>query len=308
MYIDNIDLPKDFLREEERCGYLVTEELKKIWAVELDLAKEFLRVCEKYDIKTSAFAGSILGAVRHKGFIPWDDDMDFCLTRVEFNKLLNIPKNEFHYPYYLQTPLGDQRFFCPYARLRNSETTGIITWNNSPEYNNGIFIDIFVLDGFPDRKSLYWKQFVKWSLVRPILENYRGCGKVYKKTDVMVNYVAKALSKLKTYEEWILLYNKIISSNNSKTERLALITHGRWFTKRYWLYRDELDDIIFVPFENIELPIPKSYDDILKRMYGDYMKYPPVGKRGQWHCGKILFEPDTPYKQYFKKHPELMAT
>lgn len=305
--IINTELPKSFFEEEERCGYLVTRELKKIWAVELDLAREFLRVCSKYNIKTSAFAGSILGAVRHKGFIPWDDDMDFCLSREEFNKLLHVPKSEFKSPYYLQTTLEDQRFFCPYARLRNDETTGIITWNKSPEYHNGIFIDIFVVDGFPESKSLYWKQFIKWSLVRPILENYKGHGKVYKKIDVLINCAAKALSKFKTYEEWVRIYDKVISSNNSKTNRLALITHGRWFTTRYWLYHSELDDIVFVPFENIEIPIPNSYDEVLKRMYGDYMKFPPVEQRGQWHSGKILYDPDTPYKQYFEKHPELVS-
>lgn len=306
MKLNSIILPDNFLCEEERCGYRVTEDLKKVWAVELDLAVEFMRVCNKYGIKTSAFAGSILGAVRHKGFIPWDDDMDFCLTREEFQKLLKIPPKEFKYPYYLQTTMGDQRFFCPYARLRNSETTGIITWNKSPDYNNGIYIDIFVLDGFTESRFQYWSQFIRWSFLRAILENYNGNGKTYKAFDRYVNAVAKKIAKTKSYEKWVKKYNKIICSNTAKTERLSLITHGRWFTNRYCIYKSELEDTIQVPFENIDIPIPRAYDNVLKRIYGDYMQLPPVEQRGEWHNGKIIFAPDIPYKEYFETHPDLV--
>lgn len=305
MKLKSIDIPEGFLDEEERCGYKVSKELKKVWAVELDLAKEFLRVCKKYNIKTCAFAGSILGAVRHKGFIPWDDDMDFCLTREEFEKLLMVPAEEFKAPYFLQTPLGDQRFFCPYARLRNSDTTGIITWHKSSDYNNGIYIDIFVLDGFIENKLKYLAQFVRWSILRPILENYNGNGKVYKWSDKIVNAMAKLIGKTKSYEFWLMEYNKVCSMNTSKTERLSLITHGRWFTSRYCISKKELEDVVLIPFENIEIPVPREYDKVLKRIYGNYMEYPPAEQRGEWHNGKIIFEPDIPYKEYFKKNPQL---
>ena len=82
-----IKLPEHFLEKEVRCGYSVTEKAKKIWAVELDLLAEFDRVCRKHDINYQIFAGTLLGAVRHEGFSPWDDDVDVCLLRGDYEKL-----------------------------------------------------------------------------------------------------------------------------------------------------------------------------------------------------------------------------
>ena len=133
---------------------------KKIWAVELDLMNELLRVCNKYDIKIFAFGGTLLGAVRHHGFIPWDDDMDFCMDRANYNELLKHC-DEFKHPYFLQFAQSDEKYFFGYARLRNSNTTGIIEWNRSPDYNNGIYIDIFVLDGYLEDEKKVKKQIKK---------------------------------------------------------------------------------------------------------------------------------------------------
>ena len=130
MHIDKI-----FYQEEVRCDYLVNEKMKKIWAIQLDLLNKLLEVCQKHDIKVFAFAGTLLGAVRHKGFIPWDDDVDVCMERKEYERFLEVCNDEFPHPYFLQTALTDKRHFCGYARLRNSNTTGIISPHRSTKYN-----------------------------------------------------------------------------------------------------------------------------------------------------------------------------
>ena len=138
----NIKLPDMFLSEEERCGYTVSDKLKKIWAVEIDLLAILLDVCKRYDLKVALGFGSLLGAVRHHGFIPWDDDLDVWMPRESFERLLEIADKEFKKPYFLQTALSDREFFIPYARLRNSLTTGAIAYSSSPNYNNVIFVDV----------------------------------------------------------------------------------------------------------------------------------------------------------------------
>ena len=157
-----ITLPDGFLKEEYRDGYLVSEKLKKIWAIDLDLFAEFSRVCRKHDIKFSVSFGTMIGAVRHKGFIPWDDDFDIMLERREYEKLMAIDPSEFQAPYFLQTVLSDRAVFSPLARFRNSATTGYISGYPKQGYNNGIYLDLYCFDANPQSRMKYlWKHFLK---------------------------------------------------------------------------------------------------------------------------------------------------
>lgn len=98
----NYNKNDDFLKEENRDGYIVSPLMKKVWSVELDLLSELDRVCKKYDIKYYAAFGTLLGAVRNKGFIPWDDDIDVCMLRDDYARLKEVAKDEFSGKYYYQ--------------------------------------------------------------------------------------------------------------------------------------------------------------------------------------------------------------
>ena len=158
-----IQLPKGFLDAEMRCGYQVTAEMKKVWALELDLLYEFQRVTNKHGIKYIANGGTMLGAVRHKGFIPWDDDIDIMMMRDEYDKFCKIAPNEFKHPYFFQTEYTEPGSLRCHAQLRNSETTAIIKYeqNCSCTFNQGIFIDIFPLDAVPDEESEWQRESKK---------------------------------------------------------------------------------------------------------------------------------------------------
>ena len=108
-----LDIPAGFFEGEERCGYYVSPEMKKVWAVELDLLSEFARVCKKHNLKWWICYGTLLGAVRHKGFIPWDDDVDVVMMRSEYDKLCEVSREEFRHPYSLQFYNND------YERMQN---------------------------------------------------------------------------------------------------------------------------------------------------------------------------------------------
>ncbi len=295
-----IQLPEHFLEKEVRCGYEVSEKQKKIWAVELDLLKHLLDVCKKHNINVQVFAGTLLGAVRHKGMIPWDDDIDVAMTRDAFNHLCAVASYEFKQPYFFQTALSDIKFYIPYGRLRNSQTTGIVRGNESLDYNNGIFIDVFPLDGLSD--SLI-RDRLQMSLMRVFVK----CCTTYHKTTRKDNSISEVTSRflrpfirLLPFSWWSKAYDNILSMWTGSTEQIGLRTHFG-FGKRYSILKSELSDTIELPFENILVPAPRAYDTILSRIYGDYMSFPPPEQRGKWHEGQICFEPDVPYLQYLRK-------
>ena len=283
------------ITEEVRNGYNITEKQKKIWAIELDLFQELLRVCKKHDIKVFAYAGTILGAVRHKGFIPWDDDMDACLERKEYEKLLAVAPYEFKDPYFFQTDETDKKYFTGFSRLRNSNTTGIITGMEDIDYNNGIYIDVFVLDDMPENKFKRTLQLDARAIVFKLVNLYynddlQGIKKVIK--SILVNMVKRG--------SLVKLYNKLLQISKD-SNKVTLMTHSKAYCKRYWCYKEDLKEQIMLPFENIMIPVPQNYERMLENFYGDYMKFPPVEERGEWHEGIITFDPDTPYKEFIRK-------
>jgi lipopolysaccharide cholinephosphotransferase len=288
---------KQYVSEKEEiiCDYKVTVKQKKIWNVELDLLERFLDFCKKNDLKVFAAFGTLLGAVRHKGFIPWDDDMDVIMPREDFDKACKLAPSYFNEPYFFQTANTDSANFFPYARLRNSNTTGYIYCLKNEPYNQGIFIDIFVLDKAPINrlkcKTFLLKRKVcefvaqnymnfssrkKYSFLKPFLKLY-CCNHSY-------SFVCKK------YEEITKKFIKLKKSWYVNSANMLQI-----FNPKDFLEEDLVD------FYGFKLPIPKNYDEILRESYGDYMSFPPIEKRGTWHDGIIYFDPDMPYKEYVSK-------
>ncbi|MCI8593558.1 MAG: hypothetical protein HFI88_14740 [Lachnospiraceae bacterium] len=113
----------------------------------------------------------------------------------------------------------------------------------------------------------------------------------------IVRLLVKAMT---TYERAVKRYWDVIGEYDEVAEKVSLMTHVVSFILQYNIYKTDFEDIIYVDFENISIPVPASYDRVLKDIYGDYMDFPPVDERGEWHNGIIDFDPDLPYKEYFK--------
>ena len=149
-------LPANFLEEETRCDYRVSRQMKEIWAVEMDLLRQLDHVCSSLGIHYFACGGTLLGAVRHQGFIPWDDDIDVAMLREDYVKLCQA-YTQFQKPYELQYFDVTEGYFTGHAQLRNTQTTGALKMfldaKSKMSYNQGIFIDIFPLDAIPDDKA-----------------------------------------------------------------------------------------------------------------------------------------------------------
>lgn len=155
-----------------RDGEKVSAELQRLWAVELDLLDRFIEVCKKHSLKFYAAGGTLLGAVRHKSFIPWDDDIDLIMPREDYDKLLFVADKEFSEPYFFQTAFTDKEYFRSHAQIRNSNTTAMIKSEAlKVPFNQGVFIDVFPVDAIPDNPILAEKQRKKLHSINRLLNN-----------------------------------------------------------------------------------------------------------------------------------------
>ena len=297
-----IDLPDGFLEEEVRCGYTVSAEMKKLWAVELDLLAEFDRVCSKHGLTYFVDSGTLLGAVRHKGFIPWDDDIDVAMTREEYRKLVQIAEQEFQPPYFFQTPFTDPGLVMGGSRLRNSDTTLISDFENKRPYENkGIFIDIFVLDNIPDSEAELEKakRFLKryWRVLRcaSYYENYFQPGKQYPMKRVLLGKFSRLLKDVFGIEKLSRGYVDYCSRWADKsTKRIGPLECERG---KYAYLKEWYEGVSYIPFEHMSVPVPKGYHGVLESMFGDYMVMKQVSSLHR----ALVFDPKTPYGEYAKR-------
>lgn len=290
-----------FLKEETRCGYTIPEKQKKLWAIELDLLNQLLAVCKKYDLKVYAYAGTMLGAVRHKGFIPWDDDMDLFLLREDFNKLVEVGPKEFKEPYFLQNAYSDKEFFIGYCRLRNSDSTGILKWERSENYNNGVYIDIFVMDAFINDREKIRKQKKMTKFYAALAGHYyAGTQMRNTKQKILLSLYKNTFCKLVPYETVLKWYEANLRKYEGQTTRYGMLTHDDSFVNNFDI--KDIKEVVMMDYENTKIPVPSGYDNMLKTQYGDYMQFPPVEERGIWHGDNITYDPDTPYKEYIRTH------
>ena len=159
------------LEAEEICGYKVSAKMKKVWKKELEMLDELSRVCKKHHLKWFLIGGSLIGAVRHNGFIPWDDDVDVALFRDDYNKLLKLAKTEFKDPFFFQTPYTD-KLYRGHAQLRYNGTTAILPEEINRSHHQGIFIDIFPFDEYPKTKHDWNKQAYQIREIQCLYEDY----------------------------------------------------------------------------------------------------------------------------------------
>lgn len=279
----------NFIIPETICDFYVDEERKKLWLILLDLLVEFDAICRKFNLKYWLSFGGLLGAIRHNGFIPWDDDLDVCMPRADYERLLQL-EEQFTYPYYLQIPFKDDGYYYSFAKLRNTNTTAISTAFRYQNFNQGCFLDIFPLDkcNLNDAESNYDE------IKRLLITNSTNM----KRSNPYPSEADLERYKEYPYESPLAVYNRIeaISQmhNNEQCElcSTSVMTFYNW-RKMTWPI-DTVEDLIDIDFYGHKISIPRNWDLILKTTYGDYMKFPPISMRGNWHAG-TLFDCDNNY-------------
>lgn len=284
----------EFFQKEVRSGYEVSEKVKKIWAVELNILEYFDNICRKHNLRYFIDYGTLLGAVRHQGFIPWDDDIDVVMFRDDYEKLKTIAPNTVCSPYFFQDAYTDS-MVAALSKIRDSRTTAIEFPDAQPEYNQGIFIDIFPLDNVSDGINMdltigqmqreIWMSIVNPQAFVAMIEQGRK--------PVLDTSLFKELLRMPIRER-IRMFEEFNISQFGKSNKVQFITDFLW--GHPGLPQEWYSDIVYLPFENLMVPAPAEYDNILKQRFGDYM-VPVQGKSD--HEG-IFWDPDVPYTKYMK--------
>ena len=288
----------NFLEPETISGYYVDEKMKKIWKCELDLLEKFISVCEKYELRYFMSGGSLLGAIRHKGFIPWDDDIDVDMFREDYEKLIKIAPEEFTGNLFFQTSYNDNGYVRPHVQIRNSDTTAIVEHEKGLKFNQGIFIDIFPLDAVPRNKVMkriqsivmfFWMNFLRAGIM--VNPQFNDC--TWKN---VAHYIAWPFFKVVNYKYFFSLYEKISSYyNEDKTLQVGEISFD--YSDHCIWDRHYFDDIVMKDFAYLKVACPKEYDKVLTKTFGDYMT--PL-KSPSYH-GNVFFDTETPYKVSLKR-------
>lgn len=268
--------------------------LKEIHEETVKVLKKIHEICEANNLKYWLAFGTLIGAIRHKGFIPWDDDLDIWMPRDDFEKFKEICRTQDLGNYKLcdRTNTNNYTFYIP--RFSNMDYKYITTTKNRKEFDIGIFVDIYPVDNFcnneSDSKSLL-RKVIKKNQKYEIYVN----GKSYTDTFSLKSYIKQIIHcflkvrygknyNLKIDQEIDSLIKKNTSESDKYIGMVAWITM-EWFCQ---FERDILDESILVDFENEKFWIPAKYDEILKAYYGDYMKLPPEKDRVPHHEYKII--------------------
>ena len=288
-------IPESFLKEEIRNDFVVTTERKKLWAVILDMFFEFERVCKKYSLTYYPIGGFLLGAIRHKGYIPWDDDLDVVMPRNDYEKFLQL-KDEFKAPYFFQIPETDEGYFYGMAKIRNSNTTALNQKFKYQGFNQGIWFSVFALDNWNLEGGE--ERFMK------IKKNLIDCSTYMRKSNPFLDEKDKAriqeLGDRDPYQAYLEVQRLASEFCHEETTHVALATCTVYKYEKNVFEKKDFETIIPWKFEGFDILVPAGYDSILKTIYGDYMQFPPVENRGNWHAG-TFFDSDRPYTYYTNK-------
>jgi lipopolysaccharide cholinephosphotransferase len=251
------------------------ETIRKLQMVELDMLVAVDRLCSKHGITYYLIAGSALGAARHHGFIPWDDDVDIAMPRMDYERFLELCETELPAGLFLQTRRTVPCYFRHYATITNENTTFIQSGYQRLKYHHGVDIDIWPIDGAPDSRFLQFAHAaVIW--VSAAAGTLRF---VTRFSDHSFKRIVALMSLCIPYDFWFALGERAARWMSPETAQTWGILVGRYSFGGEVVPREYFGIPVHVTFEGHDFPAPRQLDAYLKHVYGDYLTLPPVEDR-----------------------------
>lgn len=280
------------------------EQLKHLQNLEMDILRDFMRICEENKLTYFGYAGTGIGALRHKGYIPWDDDIDISMPRKDYETFLRLVTEQMGEKYEVLNAETDPNFPLTTTRLVLRGTRFREYAMKDVDCNWGIFLDLYALDNAADGcLAYYWQMWSTWfwskllilrSIPHPYLPMHGALAKLVTGICTAVHYVMKWTG---VSGKW--LYNRTEKASrryeNRKTGRIAYFCDTLPYTNVYAI--KDTYPLRYLPFEDVDLPFPKNLEEVLTKMYGDYMTMPPVEKRKTHFPFELDFGPYAPAGQ-----------
>lgn len=262
----------------------VDETIRSVRKVQMEMLKKLIEICERNKLDYYAVYGTLLGIIRNQNYLPWDDDIDICMPRRDYNELIKLDKNEhvFGEKYFLQTMYSEQDvFFGGYAKLRDNDTTGVTQYTYKKKCNNGIWIDIFPLDECKDTKQ----QYKRVNFIQKVICYKTDKSDIRYRRYFKLRWSIPILAKLTNRKFWIRSLDKCFQMYyNGRKTKYAILARILPMDKIDKLNKEWFEEYEIKKFGDINLRIPYMYDECLRALYGyNYMVYPDVSLRRP-HC------------------------
>lgn len=273
--------------------------LREVQLFGLKILKEVVKICDDNNLKYYLSSGTLLGAVRHKGFIPWDNDIDIEMPIEDYRVFLKIAKKSLPEWLFLQTYYTDPGYNNAWAKVRANGTTSLpLNWKELP-IHFGIGIDIFPIVGLHQNKLMRRLQDKSLQLCKTLIS--KEFVETLNPTELKDNKKLQLIYKIPQSIRFLIykVFERIAFKNMNSSKKVSMV----FVTIKYQFDKDFYGAGVELEFENEMFNSPNNYDEILKGYYGDYMIPPPINERGTGHeltHGKIIYECEKDYRQYLQ--------
>ena len=258
--------------------------LRRVQLTQLEIAREIKRVCEENDIRFFLLGGTYLGAVRHQGFIPWDDDMDLGMLRGEYEKFCRIAPEKLGPDYCLQTWYTEPNYGLPFGKVMKRGTVYLESKKSRRLQENGIYVDIFPFDSVP--LDLQQRQKLAKHLLRLYRLRLMKCGyKPWMEEDKVLwhkrlGYLFYQFQALFCGKQALARDYDALAEAQPDTDT---VSEQSGMASPLYVRREWCEDLVNYTFEGEQFPAPRAYDEFLTIYYGDYMQLPPEDQRENRH-------------------------
>ena len=255
------------------------ESLRNLQLTQVEMLDEIARICEIHKLQYFLIGGTLLGAIRHKGFIPWDDDLDIAMPRKDYNKFREICKNDLNDQYYLHSIDMDPKYWVSFIKLLKKNTIF------EPEQDKtidtpykGVYVDIFPLDNANKERSIFQDIQAKICKGLTSFQYRRRKATMITKTPlgIKILYPFLSLFSVKTISKII---DKIMQLNKNDNSPYFINIASFINVHKHTILKEKYLPSVKMEFEGKLYNVPRDYDYVLNRLYGDYMTLPPENKR-----------------------------